>query len=129
AAPANLAFGLELLQGLPTFLDVFRRFRPVNLVQVDDVDLQPPQTRFALPADAVRAEAFADLTVLIPNPRTLGEHVRTTLGRQTSQGFGHDFLRVSQSIDGGGIDPVDPAVERLVNRGNGIGILLRPPAK
>src|SRR5690606_17969844 len=88
-----------------------------------------PQTCFAFPADAVRAEAFADLTVLIPNPRTLGEHVWATLGRQTGQGFGHDFLGASQSINGGGIDPVDSAIERLVDCSKGIGIILRAPAK
>jgi hypothetical protein len=39
----DLALLFELGQGCPAFLDVFLRLGPVDLVQIDDVDLEPSQ--------------------------------------------------------------------------------------
>jgi hypothetical protein len=72
----NLAFFLELGEGRPTLLDVLIWLSPVNLVQVDGINFKPSQTRFTLAPEGFGLQAAAELTALIPNPRTLGEDIR-----------------------------------------------------
>jgi hypothetical protein len=36
---------------------------------------------------------------------------------------------MAHAVDGGGIDPIDAKLERAMNRGNGIGVVLLAPAE
>jgi hypothetical protein len=48
----------------------------VDLVQVDDVDFEPSQTRLKLAPEGFGFEAAAEFTSLIPKARALGEKIR-----------------------------------------------------
>jgi hypothetical protein len=48
----------------------------VNLVQVDDVDFEPPQTRLTLAPEGCGFETAAEFTALIPDTLTLSEDIR-----------------------------------------------------
>jgi hypothetical protein len=54
---------------------------------------------------------------------------KAAAGQAVRQSLSHDFLGVRQSVDGGGVDPVDAAIERFVDGGNGVGVILRTTAK
>ena len=130
ADPAHLALLLQVGHGLPGFFErravVFGR--PVNLVEIDDVDLQTPQAVFALLADGIGLVDFRDAAFRVPAHGALGEHV----GPRALPFFqcpGDDFFRVADAVDGGGVDPVDAEFERAVNGGDGVGVVLGAPAK
>src|ERR1700740_319277 len=63
----------------------------------------------------------------MPAHRALGKDER--LMACAIQGTGNDLFRMSKTIDGRGVDPVDTEIERAVNRMDGFGVVLRPPAK
>ena len=71
---------------------------------------------------------FRDTTFGIPAHGALGENV----GARTLpllQRAGDDFFRVADTVDGGGVDPVDAEFERAVNGGDGVGVFLGAPAE
>src|SRR5689334_14780120 len=70
---------------------------------------------------------MGDLAVLVPHQAALGEHVRWCI--ESFDGSPHDFLRAAESIDCGGIDPVEPKVNSLLNCRDRVAIILRPPAE
>src|SRR5439155_1516986 len=74
--PPDLPLLLELGHRPPALLDVLLRLRPVHLVEVDHVHLEPPQAGLAPGPDAVRLEPLADLPLLVPHPAALGQHER-----------------------------------------------------
>src|SRR5262249_5154898 len=45
------------------------------------------------------------------------------------EGAGDDLFRVAEPVDGRGVDPVDAGVHRLVDRGDGVAVLLRAPGE
>ncbi len=126
ADPADLALPLEFGHHRPPLFNVLRRFGPVDLVEVDAVHAQPAQAGLALAPDGVGLEAVADLAVLVPNHAAFGEDVGAL--PHAMQGAGDDLLRAAEAVDGGRVDPVDAGVERLVNGGDGVGVVLGAPA-
>src|SRR5207253_233346 len=124
---ADLALFLEPGHCRPAFLDLFVGHRSVDLVQVEGIDLEPPQAGLALAADRIRLEAVADLALLVPDHAALGEDVRPVA--HSFEGSRYNLLRVSESIDGRGIDPVDAVVQRFPDRGHGVVVVLGAPGE
>src|SRR2546426_403052 len=48
---------------------------------------------------------------------------------EPGQRFGHDALRLAEAVRGCGVDPVDPKIQRAVNRRNGLLVVLGAPAE
>src|SRR5215472_970050 len=122
---AHLAFPLQARHLGPAFFDVFVGLGPVNLVEVDGVDFQAPQTDFTLTADGCSFQRTADPSILVPDTLTLGEDV----GARTAQvkRAGHHFLGMPQAVNGRGIDPVDAEIECRLDGGDRIAVVLRTP--
>ena len=61
----------------------------------------------------------------VPEPRALGEDVG--LVRRGFDRAAYHLFRVAQSVDGRGVDPVDAQIERAMNGGDGVVVVLRTP--
>ncbi len=122
---SDFAFFFEFGERFPSFLDVLVGVGPVDLVQVDDVRLEPPQAIFALPLDRVFLEYVAGITVLVPDQRTLRKHVGFL--SDAFQRLGHQLLGVAQPVDGGGVDPVDAQLQRALYCSHGFFVVLGSP--
>src|SRR5262249_18632091 len=46
-----------------------------------------------------------------------------------TEGPRDDLLRVAQPVDGRGVDPVDAGVQRLLDGGDGVAVVLGPPGE
>ena len=90
--------------------------------------MQTAKAVFTFLVDGIRFVDFGDFAFRVPAHRTLGKHVRAR-AFPFFQGASDHFFRVPDAVDGGGVDPVDAELESAVNGGDGVGILLRPPAK
>src|SRR5438552_13244271 len=130
ANKAHFAFCLQRGESLPGFFDsgfvVLRR--PVHLVEIDGVDLEAAETVFAFAANGNGTELFPDFAFLVPAQNAF----RKNVGARTApflQRASDDFLGVAQAVNGGGVDPVDAELQRAVNCGDGIGVVLRTPGK
>src|SRR5712691_5163381 len=77
ADPADFAFFLQCGEGSPGFFEAWAVVfgRPVDLVQIDDIDLQPAKAAFAFLANGVRAVDFADAALVVPAHRAFGEDI------------------------------------------------------
>src|ERR1700724_3059443 len=69
-----------------------------------------------------------DVTLFVPTQPTLREHVGTLAGPST-QRHRHDFLRVPHSVNGCGVDPVNAQLERAMNRGDRLFVVLLAPTE
>jgi hypothetical protein len=65
---AHEALSLQLGERLPRLLDVLVGVRPVDLVDVDDVELQARQAGLDLAPQRVSLEAVRDSAVLLGKP-------------------------------------------------------------
>ena len=89
--------------------------------------MQAAQARLALAADGVGLEALVDLAVLVPVALALGEDVRPVASALERPR--HDFLGMAEAVHGGGVDPIDAAVERRVDGGDRLVVVLRSPGE
>src|SRR5260370_3680839 len=130
ADPADFAFGFQCGESLPRFIDAgFAVVRgPVHLKKIDGADLQAAQTVFAFAANGIGAELLPNFPLLIAAQNTFGENAGTRTAPLV-QSARDDFLGVAQAVDGGGVNPIDAQLQPAMNRGNGIGVVLRPPGK
>ena len=99
----------------------------MDLVEVDRVDTEPLEARLCLAQDRLALEAVHDLPVRSFEERPLREHVRALL--ESLEGAPDDQLRVAEAVGGGGVDPVDAELERAVDRGDRVVVLLWSPAE
>ncbi len=127
ADPAHFAFLLQFGHLRPAFLDVRIGVRPVDLVQVDDVQLQTPQAVFAFATDGIGFQNAANVARLIPHPLAFGEYVRKVGAAR--QGARHDLLGMAQAVNGGRIDPVHASVQGCLDGRDGFVIVLRSPGE
>jgi len=97
-------------------------FRPVNLIEIDDVSPQPAEAVPALSAYGTCLQRCTDFSVFIPHALALGEHKRTRYSASDSQG--DDLFRVTKSVERGRIDPVKTVVQSGLNSGNRIQVAL-----
>src|ERR1700687_1032480 len=100
----------------------------MDLVEIDHIDGEAAEAVLDFATDRIGAQYFLYLTFGIPAQAALGKDVR--LGTApVLQRAGDNLLGVSQTIDGGRVDPVDAEFERAVNGGNGVVVVLRAPSE
>src|SRR5215469_2993169 len=122
---AHLAFAREARHLGPAFFDIFVGFRPVNLVEVDDVDFQAPQAGFTFTTNGFSFQRAADLSFLVPHALTLGEDVGTRTAQVKCAG--DHLLGMTQAVNGSGVDPVNAEIKRRLDGGYRIAVVLRTP--
>ena len=122
---AHLALFFQFGQRAPALFNIGVGERPVDLVQVNGIDIESLQAGFDLPANRVGLEAVTHNATLIPDLRALGEDVWALA---SFDGFANYHLRVTQAIDGSGIDPVDAQIQRTLNRLDRLLVILWSPA-
>ena len=100
---------------------------PVNLIEIDSIDVQSPQAGFGFAANGGCLEVVRDLSFFIPYQTALGENIGAraeALQRTAYYGF-----RMSEAVGGRGVDPVDAAVQTGADRGDGLLVVLRTPGE
>jgi hypothetical protein len=112
----------------PALFDLGVRDRPVDLVEVDCVHPEPRKACLDLASKGVAPQAL-----LGRPPRTLGlaalrEHVRTLALAERGESAPHHLLGVPEAVLRGRVDPVDAELERVVDRGERVLVVLRAPA-
>ena len=78
-------------------------------------------------ADGIGFQALIDLAVLVPVALALGEDVRPI--RAALQGARDHFLGMPEAVHRGGVDPIDAAIEGLVDGGDRLVVVLRTPGE
>src|SRR5208283_1965183 len=128
--PAYLAFFLQGGHSLPGFFQTGAVIggRPVHLIQVDRVELQATEAIFAFLADGTRGKRGGDFAIGAPGENALGEYVRPRTA-PLFQCARNNFFRMTQTINGSSINPIDSEFKRAVNRRDGVGIFLWTPGK
>src|SRR5215212_3609705 len=124
---ADLALVLELAHGLPALLDVLVGAGPVDLVEVYDVGLEPPQALLALALYRVLLEDVRDVAPAVPHERALGEDVGPLGVRYALQSLRSELLGVAETVDGGGIYPVNPQLDSPPYGADSLVVVLRSP--
>ena len=99
----------------------------MDLVEINYINLQALEAGFDFAADRLCFQAATYLTPLVPHQLALGKNIGT-LGAAL-QRLGNHLLGVSETVDGRGIDPVHAGVERSVNGGNRVIVILLAPAE
>src|SRR5678816_836362 len=127
AAVAHLAFADQLRDRTPAFFDVFVRLRPMDLVEVDDVDAEPTQAGFHFVADALAFEPRNDLPLIVPAAFALRGDERTPA--QALERAADHFLAMAEAIDWRGVNPVDAEIEPFANGANRCVVVLRSPTE
>src|SRR5437879_4930359 len=122
---AYLALAFQLGQLAPSLLNIRLRIWPVNLVEVNIINAQAFEAGLGLALDRVRLQAITYLALLIPDQGTLGEDKGPLT---TFDGLPNDLLRMTQTIHGSGIDPVNTQVQAALNGGDRLLVILRTPA-
>src|SRR5256886_14417101 len=72
---------------------------------------------------------FLHAVALVPHQPALGEHEWAVARWQLLQQTTDQLFGMAETVHRGGIDPVDPQLERPVHRGERIGVVLRTPAE
>ena len=98
---------------VPRVFQAFVVVRPVNLIEVDDINPEALQARFAFAADACAREIVPDVVLPIPDQSALAGD--DDAGAAIGDGVANDFLAVAESVYRRGIDPVDAEFEGAVN--------------
>jgi hypothetical protein len=127
ADPADLAFLLQLGESGPAFFDFGVGVGPVDLVEIDGIDGEAAQTGFAFAADGIAPEGAADGASFVPDESAFREYIRT--GGAAFERAADDFFGVAEPVNGGGVDPVDAAVEGGMDGGDGVGVVLGSPGE
>ena len=129
----DLALGAEVRERLPVLLQRRPVLRgPVQLVQVDPVHPEAAQRRLHLTAQAGRVAYPAGGLVpvrLVPDQPALGEHVGAVRLGEVTQRPRHDLLGVPEAVDGRGVHPVDPGLDRVPDGGHGVVVFLVSPGE
>ena len=118
-----------LLDAARTRLLLHRPARPVHLIQVDALHLEPAEAVVHLLANRHRGEVVPHRARVVPHEAALGEHQRTLPDGNVTQRARDDLLRMAESVGGRGVDPVHAARHCLPNRRNRLVIVLRAPAE
>jgi len=109
-----------------------RLVRPVELVEVDPLDAQPPERVLALAPDALGAQGPLRLrhgVGFVPLQAALGEDIRPLRRGQLTHRPPHHHLGMAQAVDGRGIDPVHAEPDRVMDGGDRIGVVLWSPSE
>ncbi|HZE29729.1 MAG TPA: hypothetical protein VE055_06485, partial [Gaiellaceae bacterium] len=90
------ALFLQLDEGRPALLDLLVRDRPVDLVEVDCLDAQPPQARLALALQRVTLQRLHSRAVRAFGLAALGEDERPPV--EARERAADDLLRVTEAV-------------------------------
>src|SRR5229473_5858416 len=130
ADPANFSFFLERGERLPRFFEpgtvVFRR--PMDLVKIDRLHLQATQAVLAFAPDGSSAEFLSNVPFFVPAKNALGKNVRPRAAPIFYRA-GYDFFGMAHAVYSCRVDPIDAKLERTMNRGDRIRIILRAPGE
>ena len=131
--PPRLALVDELDHRRPRVLErrSGRPVGPVHLVEVDALDAEAGKATLTLLADRLGTEVVADRAVraAFPPPSTLREDEHLLADAIRTKGAPDDLLRVSQPVDGGGVDPVHAELDRTPDRGDRVFVVDLAPAE
>jgi hypothetical protein len=133
ARPAHLALLHQPQHLAPRVLDRGAGLvRPVELVEVDRLDAEPPQRRLALlphPGGTRVPDGKSHGIGVVPAQAALGEHERALGGGDAGEGPAHDLLGVPEAVDGRGVDPAHAPRHRVADGGDRVGVVLRTPGE
>src|SRR5690349_12877803 len=114
AGIADFALRYQFAERAPAFLNVFGRNGPMELIEIDAIDVQPPQARIAFSADAVTLETAGDAVVGLRNTAALcGDE---WFHFQFRERLRDDFFGMSVAVDRRRVDPVDAQFNRAMDR-------------
>src|SRR4029077_16411590 len=100
---------------------------PMDLIEVDHVDLQPLETRLGFPANGRGLEVVRNFSGFIPDKAALGEGIRARTKLLDSAA--DDHLRVPQPVGRCGINPIHAVIQARMDRGDGFAVILRAPSE
>src|SRR2546425_1635891 len=83
---------------------------PVELIEVDALDAEPPERRLALLSDGIRTQhppRFLHTVALVPHQPALGEHEWAVARWQLPQETTDQLFGMTEAVHRGGIDAVD----------------------
>ena len=109
---ADLALVDEIGQRAERLVDVGVRDGTMHLVEVDPVGAQAPQRVLDLGDDPAPRDAAAVGIVTHRAPELRGQH---DVVAAALQGLADDLLRLAGGVDVGGVDEVDPGIQRAVD--------------
>src|SRR5205085_11882571 len=98
----------------------------MDLVEVDRVDREPAQARLALTQQRVALQGLHGRAVRAFGLAALGEDERPLV--EAGERAADDLLGVAEAVLGGGVDPVDAELERAVDGGDRLVVVLLAPA-
>ena len=110
-------FSIQPVHRIGGFLDLHQRVGPMDLVDVDDVRLQPAQRVLDLLEDPALAGVAVGFAVL-PGQADFGRDDGLIAAAVLGERFADDFLRTAESIDRRRIDNIDAVIERRPDGGN-----------
>src|SRR5689334_7655979 len=99
----------------------------MHLIEVDGVHFQAPEAVLKFAANRVGFDDSVNVSLFIGNAAAFGEYVRTI--RAPLERLSDYFLRVPESINSSGIDPIHAVIDRITNRLYGFVIVLRSPSE
>ena len=114
----------ELENRAPRLLDRNLGVAVVDLQEIDALDPEPSQAPFDVVADRLGSEIHGVVAVLAPERPALREHEHVLA---TAERPPDDLLRAAPPVEGRGVDPVHPQVERGVERPHRVALVLRAP--
>src|SRR5215813_19826 len=130
---ANLPLFDQLRHLGPRILDGGARLvGPVELVEIDTVDSESPQRCLAFAPDRRRLQVglrWGHPITVVPDETALCEDEWALGCPELSDKPPDQLLGMSQSVDGSGIDPVHPQLERVAHGGERFGVVLWAPAE
>ena len=104
----------------------------MKLVEVDAIDFQTSQRVLTLAPNGVRTQnalRFFHRLPGIPHQTTLGEHIRSLGGAFSLEKPSNHFFRVTEPVNGCGIDPVNAKVDSAIHRRDRVVVVLWPPGE
>src|SRR6478672_9794986 len=123
----NEPFLLELGEGRPTLLDLLVGNGPMDLVQVDRLDAEALEAPLELTPERVAPQALDGRPVRAFGLAGFREDVRTVRA-ELAERASDDFLGVAEAVLRCRVDPIDTELDRVVDRRDGVRVLLVTPA-
>src|SRR2546423_8907698 len=102
----------------------------MKLIEIDLIDAQTSQRIFALPPNGVGTQNAPRLLHRLPGipyQTALGENVWSVVGAFSLEKTPNHFLGMTESVNGGGIDPVDAQLDGVIHGSDRIIVVLRSP--
>jgi hypothetical protein len=115
---SNFPVAVQRADGFGGFRNRRARIRPVHLIEIDHICSKPPKRILDFFDNACPARVAERLAILSVKSGLCGDDRLPTAA--AGKGFSDDLLRATESIDGRGVDEIDSALERFLDRLDGI---------